>query len=403
MRVRQVGLLKQSPDPGTSILHHIGEGILNPCARHSAKSRLILNRSAALPENRMTPLRAKSFTIDKLSNAYQYAAVQSENLDFYNTETWFRTLARHCLAEGEDTIVFVAGGLVLPMRTSQSHHGPISTVSANGLSNFYSCRFAPPGMSEGSDPHRAIEAIGLECRKRGYSSLRFDAMDEDTLAEFRRGLSSSGWMVEPFKQFGNWYLPTKGLVFSDYWDQRPGALRNTGSRRSRQLLNAMKGQVRCLNEPGDAPDAIASVQNTMAESWQKQEPFPSYLPELIYSGLQSRSLEVWVLTLNGAPIATQIWVERGDKATIFKLAYSKAWRKYSPGTVLTMAAMEHYLDAEKLEEIDFGWGDDAYKRDWLPMRRQRFGLAAYNPATIYGIGLAIRNLSPRYARRLLRR
>jgi CelD/BcsL family acetyltransferase involved in cellulose biosynthesis len=67
-----------------------------------------------------------------------------------------------------------------------------------------------------------------------------------------------------------------------------------------------------------------------------------------------------------------------------------------------MCAMEAALEGGSVDRIDFGWGDDPYKRDWLPDRAQRYGLAAYNIRTPLGAAMAVRNLVPGRARRLLR-
>jgi CelD/BcsL family acetyltransferase involved in cellulose biosynthesis len=132
-----------------------------------------------------------------------------------------------------------------------------------------------------------------------------------------------------------------------------------------------------------------------AQSWQRPEPFPEFLPRLIEAGLASGEVEIWALFAGTEAVAAQIWVRRNRRATIFKLAFDRAWAAKSPGTVLTMTAMRQALDRGDLAEIDFGWGDDPYKRDWLPLRRQRFGLAAYNPRLPAGLAAAARNLLPK--------
>ncbi|MFZ2388006.1 MAG: hypothetical protein WAW69_09375, partial [Polaromonas sp.] len=36
-------------------------------------------------------------------------------------------------------------------------------------------------------------------------------------------------------------------------------------------------------------------------------------------------------------------------------------------------------------EVDFLIGDDAYKKNWMSHRRERWGIVAYNPKTLGGI------------------
>jgi hypothetical protein len=51
--------------------------------------------------------------------------------------------------------------------------------------------------------------------------------------------------------------------------------------------------------------------------------------------------------------------------------------------------MEQAIDVERVREIDYLIGDDAYKSAWMSQRRERFGLVAYDLGTWRGVlGLA---------------
>jgi CelD/BcsL family acetyltransferase involved in cellulose biosynthesis len=63
--------------------------------------------------------------------------------------------------------------------------------------------------------------------------------------------------------------------------------------------------------------------------------------------------------------------------------------------------MRHMLDEEKVAEVDFGHGDDLYKQSWLPERRERWGILAFNPHTIAGLALAARHIAGRSLKRRL--
>jgi hypothetical protein len=57
------------------------------------------------------------------------------------------------------------------------------------------------------------------------------------------------------------------------------------------------------------------------------------------------------------------------------------------------------LERDRVREIDFGRHDDAYKRDWLPQRRERWGLIAFRRDTLGGLAVGLRHaLAPRLKR-----
>ena len=67
-----------------------------------------------------------------------------------------------------------------------------------------------------------------------------------------------------------------------------------------------------------------------------------------------------------------------------KLAHDEDQKSLSPGTLLT-AHMIKQLIKEGIDEIDFGRGDDPYKRLWAGYSRERIGLFVANPRTIHGL------------------
>ncbi len=315
-------------------------------------------------------------------------------MDFYSTFDWFENLAANCLQEAEKAEVLACDGVVMPLRTRSIRLGPLSGIASRGLSNFYSCCFAPLGISSAEGAFPATASLGRHLRNRGIATLWFDALDETPKETLAAGLKHSGWLVEPFPQFGNWYIATENLDFETYWRSRPGALRNTGLRRHRALIERGDGRILCFADRDDTEAAVDAYESVYARSWQPNEPFPGYIPGLIRRGLAAQEVQVWCLFVKEIPVAAQIWVRRHGNATIFKLAYDQDWGKQSAGTILTMAAIRTALTDKSLKEIDFGWGDDAYKQEWLPNRRQRYGISAYNPRSVVGLGLAARNIFP---------
>jgi len=95
-------------------------------------------------------------------------------------------------------------------------------------------------------------------------------------------------------------------------------------------------------------------------------------------------LRLGTVFFDDQPIAAQVWIVHAGHATIYKLAHDTRFDEYSAGSVLTARMLEHVLEVDRVQEVDFGSGDDAYKKNWLPYRRERWGIMAFNPRRVRG-------------------
>jgi CelD/BcsL family acetyltransferase involved in cellulose biosynthesis len=57
------------------------------------------------------------------------------------------------------------------------------------------------------------------------------------------------------------------------------------------------------------------------------------------------------------------------------------------------------IDVDRVAEIDFGVGDHSYKKDWATERRERWGIAAFNPRTARGAKAIVSHVGGRAAKR----
>jgi CelD/BcsL family acetyltransferase involved in cellulose biosynthesis len=62
--------------------------------------------------------------------------------------------------------------------------------------------------------------------------------------------------------------------------------------------------------------------------------------------------------------------------------------------------LRHLLDEERVTQIDFGRGDDDYKRGWATARRQMTGALLVNPWHISGAAALARHAAGRVRARL---
>jgi CelD/BcsL family acetyltransferase involved in cellulose biosynthesis len=112
-------------------------------------------------------------------------------------------------------------------------------------------------------------------------------------------------------------------------------------------------------------------------------------------------LRLGIAYLDGVPAAAQLWVVVAGTASIYKMAYDERFAKESVGTVLSSLLMEYVIDVDKVKTVDYLSGDDAYKRDWMSHRRERWGIMAFNLHTTHGVLAAARHVGGRAAKRAL--
>jgi CelD/BcsL family acetyltransferase involved in cellulose biosynthesis len=63
--------------------------------------------------------------------------------------------------------------------------------------------------------------------------------------------------------------------------------------------------------------------------------------------------------------------------------------------------MEYVLECDNVKEVDYLIGDDQYKQQWMNRRRERWGIVAYNPKTLFGAALLIREAIGRSLRQVM--
>jgi hypothetical protein len=266
------------------------------------------------------------------------------------------------------------------------------------LSNYYSAQWAPLGLPDQALP-ATWRAVAGALRGAGGRTLRLQplAAQAPWLQGLQAGLRGAGYWVDHFFCFGNWYLRVQGRTAAELFAARPSALRNSVERGRRRLGRAGAWELRIHTRQG--PDLAAGVDDftaVYARSWKQPEPCPSFMPALMRAAAAQGWLRLAVLRLQGEPIAAQVWLVCGGKASIYKLAYVEGFERFSPGSVLTTALMAHVIDVDGVDEVDYLSGDDAYKRDWMEARRERVGLVAFDTRHWRGWVGALRHFAPRW-------
>lgn len=285
--------------------------------------------------------------------------------------SWFRLLERHCPPPGALQVV----------RAEQDGDRAwlflaVAGSDADAYAVWYSLRYGLIG------DRRLAPGIARFLRNRRLATIDLAPVHEpDPLAS---GFREAGWTVAVEPAFGNWIACTRNQAFDDYWSRRPGNLRSTARRKAKAAdLDLV------IHDRFD-PAAWADYEAVYRASWKPEEGSFPFLRALAKQEGEAGTLRLGLAYRRGRPVAAQLWLVEGAVATIHKLAYAEDAKAMSPGTLLSEAMFRRAIDQDRVELIDYGTGDDAYKRDWMDERRQLWRIVAHNPRTLQGLAGAAR-------------
>lgn len=275
---------------------------------------------------------------------------------------WLAMLADACLDADKTRVSVACDGTRVAALPWQ-----IGDAGVEALANWYNFFVRPLG-----DPALLAEIARTLPLGRALLAPLPQADATALAAAMRR----AGWIVLAQPCDANHFLPVRGRSFAEYWAGRPGALRETVRRKSRkgEVTLRIADTFSCAD--WDAYEAIYRL------SWKPGEGSPAFLRQWAQAEGAAGRLRLGMAEIAGQPVAAQFWTVEGGTAFIHKLAHDERFRKQSPGTLLTAALFAHVIDTDRVAEVDFGTGDDPYKRDWMEEVRQRWQLRAWRPGAV---------------------
>ncbi len=277
---------------------------------------------------------------------------------------WWQLLADHC---GLKPLVAVArsdqGFAVLPLQESGAQLA--------GFSNWYNFVFRPV-VSADADAPALLTALARGLASRADRVTLSGLPDEDGSAtRVEQAFRRAGWLVLREECDTNHVLSVKGRGYDEYLAARPGRLRTTLKRKTPKVETEVLTRF-------DA-DVWADYERIYGESWKPGEGSPAFLRAFAEMEGAAGRVRLGVARAGGEAVAAQLWTVEGNTAFIHKLAHTEASKPLSPGSVLSAALFRHVIDVDRVDLVDFGTGDDGYKRDWMEAVRPRFRVDALRP------------------------
>lgn len=277
---------------------------------------------------------------------------------------WWQGLAEHC---GLEPLLAVArdgdAAAVLPLQRTEGR--------LSGLANWYSF-YLRPVSSPGADTAGLLTALAHDLARRAPRVTLSGLPQEDGSADLAEAaFRKAGWIALREACDTNHVLHLGRRSYDEYLAGRPGPLRTTLKRKSGKV------ETRILKHFD--VEAWRDYEDIYGESWKPSEGSPAFLRAFAEAEGAAGRLRLGIAHAEGRAVAAQMWTVEGETAFIHKLAHREEAKPLSPGTVLSAALFRQVIDADGVALVDFGTGDDGYKRDWMEEVRPRYRLDLLRP------------------------
>lgn len=309
---------------------------------------------------------------DQLPDSANALFKQAEKDSVFFSRPWFESVAAVTLDDDQTMVLacVVAGSKVMVILPLMKSAGNTGYSLKHKYTPFFSLLLAEDAQEQ-----------VLACLAQGLSQLPLNGLllepvaDNDSkLSGLQRAMETAGFSCDHIFRDYNWIYHVQGQSYEEYMAARPAKLRNTISRKTRKLEREHGYDIRLFT--GDnVRQAMSDYYLVYCASWKQNEQNVGFIEDFVAPFSRSGWIRLAILYIKGQPVAAQLWFVLHGKASIFRLAYHKAWKQYSPGSILTSFLMQYVIDIDKVEEIDFLTGNDAYKQDWMSERRERFLLS----------------------------
>lgn len=278
---------------------------------------------------------------------------------------WFRLL------EESGMVPFIAAaidgerGIALPLHRTGGRLTPLTNWYAFTWSDLHTRKVEDAALLEELAHNLAQRVSRIDLAKLPN--------EDGTADRLENAFHNAGWTVLRSACDTNHILRVNSRSYAQYLAERPGAVRTTLQRKAKKLEVTLATQF--------SHEDWTAYEDIYADSWKPEEGDPALLRRFAENESAAGRYRFGIARHEGNPVAAQFWTVDNSTAYIHKLAHRTSSRPRSPGTVLTAALFEHVIDTDRVELVDFGTGDDPYKRDWMEESRVRWQLTCLRPGS----------------------
>jgi len=173
---------------------------------------------------------------------------------------------------------------------------------------------------------------------------------------------------------------------------------STRTRRFRKSLKNKTNRIKKIGEPviqkfeniGNPGTVLTDIMEISKNSWKGKyqrdiasiEDNRRFFEELSKEAGKKRWLNIWLLSINGKPVAYEYHLKYKDRVSALRGDFDERLRDYSPGSILDAYIVRHVFESN-LKEYDMGGSNDFYKRNWTSSARRHTEFIAYKNDLIW--------------------
>jgi len=176
----------------------------------------------------------------------------------------------------------------------------------------------------------------------------------------------------------NWYLDGIDYSFSQYFENLPKKIQKDVQYCRRRLGKMGNLRFQIELDSGSLDHYLDLYEKVRDKSWKAPEKDKTFIREFTKLTAEKGWMRLAFLRYNDAPIACQKWIVCDKIAYIWDVLHDEDYGKHSPGKILSTDISQYVFDHDRVTEIDFMTGDEPYKKDWTPKRRERKGITIFN-------------------------
>lgn len=312
------------------------------------------------------------YTLENLP--HDLISALNQNANFFTSFSWYQLFVKTVNSTNYDFLVDENNEIILPIKYENEQFCRILT----SLSNFYSPIYEIPS-------HQKLANLLKEFHS-SWDILKLQPLNQNDAIKIVNELKNYGIPVFSFFCFGNWYLEVKNRSYDEYFLNLSSRVKNTVTRKTKKFLAIPNTRLQIISsENEELETAISAYNKVYNASWKNAEGYPDFISELCHLAASQDALRLGIAYIDDVAIAAQLWIVADNTAHIYKLAYDEAYKNYGAGSVLTAKLMQYVIDVDKVTKVDYLTGDDAYKKDWMSHRQERWGVMAFNTSTLRGL------------------